>query len=216
MKHSEHLEAFLQCLRAGDRHRCFDLVRKWEEQNLSNEALYSDILIPALVRFGEDWERNEQGVVEEHIASQIVRHILAYKAVTLVPRHTRNRSAMVGCVPDEQHDLASLIMANVLEEDGWRVFHYGTSVPKYDLLQAVRRRQPDLLCLTMKSISALDGTLQLLSELRAEFPETNIMIGGGLTPHIRALLSPHVDVIADTFGEGVRAAAELAERERNT
>ncbi|MBR9977917.1 MAG: cobalamin B12-binding domain-containing protein, partial [Bacteroidetes bacterium] len=198
MNYPEHLEAFLQCLHSGDRRRCFDRVREWEEQGIPNEDLYSDILIPALVRFGEDWERNEQGVVEEHVATQIVRHILAHKAVTLVPRRTRNHSAMVGCVPDEQHDLASLIMANVLEEDGWRVFHYGTSVPKYDLLQALRRRQPDLLCLTTKSISGLDGTLRLLSELRAELPEMKIMLGGGLTPHLRALLSPHVDVIADT------------------
>ncbi|MBE0644485.1 MAG: cobalamin B12-binding domain-containing protein [Bacteroidetes bacterium] len=206
----EQLRLFVESLRAGDRRRCFMLVREWEQQGLPNELLYNDILIPALVQFGDHWEKNEQGIVEEHVASQVVRQILAYKAVTMEPEATLGRTAMVGCVPDEHHDLASLFMANALEEAGWRVVHYGSSVPVHDIVQAVGHYKPDLLCLTMKSLSCLDATLQLLEQLRATHAGVKVMIGGISQPSMRSILAPHVDVFADSLTHGVQAAGDLA------
>ncbi len=206
----EQLRLFIAALREGDRRRSFALVREWEQNGLPDDLLYNEILIPALVRFGDNWESNDQGVVEEHVASQIVRHILAYKAVTMESDVSPGKTAMVGCVPDEHHDLASLFMANALEDAGWRVVHYGSSAPVRDIVQAVGRYRPDLLCLTMKSLGCLDATLKLLEQLRATYPELKIMVGGISQPSMRAILAPHVDVFADSLTHGVAAAGELA------
>ncbi len=205
----EQLRLFVESLRAGDRRRCFALVHEWEQQGLPNELLYNDILIPALVQFGDHWEKNEQGIVEEHVASQVVRQILAYKAVAMEPGPSLGKTAMVGCVPDEHHDLASLFMANALEEAGWRVVHYGSSVPVHDIVQAVGHYKPDLLCLTMKSLGCLDATLQLLEQLHTAHAGVKVMIGGISQPSMRAILTPYVDVFADSLTHGVQVAGEL-------
>lgn len=205
----EQLQHFVEALRAGDRRRCFALVREWEQQGLPNDILAADILIPALIQFGDHWEKNEQGIVEEHVASQIVRQILAYKAVTMQPGPSNGKTAMVGCVPEEHHDLASLFLANALEEAGWKVVHYGSSVPVHDIVQAMDVYKPELMCLTMKSLGSLDSTLQLLEELRAAHAGVKVMIGGVSLPSVRAVLAPHVDVFADSLAHGVKAAEEL-------
>lgn len=205
----EQLQLFLEGLRAGDRRRCFALAREWEQQGLPNAILADDILIPALVQFGNHWEKNERGVVEEHVATQIVRQILAYKAVTAEPESTNGRSAMVGCAPEEHHDLASLFLANALEEAGWKVVHYGAAAPVHDVVQAVDFYKPDLICLTMKSLGSIDSTLHLLEALRAAHPGVKIMVGGIALPSVRSLLAAQVDVFADSLAHGVKAAGEL-------
>ena len=205
----EQLQHFVDALRAGDRRRCFALVQEWEQQGLPNDILAADILIPALIQFGDHWEKNEQGIVEEHVASQIVRQILAYKAVTMQPGPSNGKTAMVGCVPEEHHDLASLFLANALEEAGWKVIHYGSSVPVHDIVQAVGAYKPELMCLTMKSLGSLDATLSLLEQLHAAHAGVKVMIGGVSLPSVRAVLAPHVDVFADSLTHGVKAAEEL-------
>lgn len=205
----EQLQHFVDALRTGDRRRCFSLVREWEQQGLPNDVLATDILIPALVQFGDHWEKNEQGIVEEHVASQIVRQILAYKAVIMKPSTPNGKTAMIGCVPEEQHDLASLFLANALEEAGWKVIHYGTSVPVHDIVQAVGFYKPELMCLTMKSLGSLDATLQLLEKLRTAHAGVKVMIGGVSLPAVRSVLAPHVDVFADSLTHGVTAAEGL-------
>ena len=209
MTREEQQNVFFECLSEGNRRRCLNLVREWEQQQLPDEQLYNDIIIPALVRFGEAWENNELGIIEEHIATQIIRTILGYKAVTLTPHRTLHRTALVGCVPEEHHDVATMIMSNTLEKDGWRVRHYGGAVPRHDLYESVRRMKPDLLCLTMKSISCLESTITLLTDVRAAVPETKILIGGISMPSVRTILAEYVDVIADDFSQGAREAARL-------
>ena len=207
----EQRQRFVECLRSGDRRRCFALVREWEQQGLPNDILSHDILIPALVQFGDSWEKNERGVVEEHVASQIIRQILAYKAVMMEPQSMNGRTALVGCAPEEQHDLASLFLANALEEAGWKVVHYGTAAPVHDVAQAVDFYKPDLICLTMKSLASIDSTLQLLEGLRAAHSGIKVMVGGIALASVRSLLAPKVDVFADSLAHGVKAAGELFE-----
>jgi methanogenic corrinoid protein MtbC1 len=211
MTREHQLTVFIECLEQGDRRRCFNLVKEWEQQRLPNDLLYNDILIPALVHIGTAWEHNRQGIVEEHVATQIIKAIVASKATAVEPKRSLGKTALVGCVPDEQHELASMLMANSLEEDGWNVRHYGSSVPAQDLLSAAAQMKPDLVCLSMKSIGCLESTVQLLTELRKVTPASKIMLGGMHMPAVRAVLSEHADIIADTFLDGVREASRLAD-----
>lgn len=209
MTREEQQNIFFECLSEGNRRRCLNLIKEWEQQKLDDEQLYDDIIIPTLVRIGEAWENNQLGIVDEHVATQIIRTILGYKAAMLTPRRTLHRKAVVGCVPDEHHDVATMIMANTLEKDGWQVQHYGGSVPRHDLFESVRRIKPDLLCLTMKSIGRFEHTIELLTDIRAAMPETKILIGGINMPSVRTILAEYVDVIADNFRQGAEEAARL-------
>ncbi len=209
MNINRQLTLFVECLLAADRTRCFALVREWEQQHLSDDSLYSDIIIPAMIQVGLEWEANKHSIVMEHIATRIVKQILAYKAFqnSLAPRN--GKTAMIGCVPNEHHEVASMILANVLERDGWHVLNYGSSVPKSDLVRSAGAVKPDLLCFTMKSIGSLMETESLLRDLRGALPSSKIMLGGVAMPGVRAVLSPYVDIFAESFHEGVEQARAL-------
>ncbi|MCB2205641.1 cobalamin-dependent protein [bacterium] len=204
------METFINCLEAGDRRRCFRLIQEWEQQKLSDEQLYTDILIPSLIFIGTAWESNRHGIVEEHVATQIIKSIVASKAVTLTPRRDLGKTAMVGCVPNEHHEIGSMLLANMLESEGWKVYLYGSSVPQQELVKSATNMKPDLICLTMKSIGCLESTLQLLVAIRRDLPGTKIMLGGMHIPSVRAILSEHVDILADNFIDGIKQAEMLA------
>jgi MerR family transcriptional regulator, light-induced transcriptional regulator len=209
MTNEERCAQFTEALLQGDRRRCYALVREWEDQQLSDETLYSDILIPALAHVGNNWESNNQSIVVEHVATQIVKQILAYKAF-YTPATARNgRTAMVGCVPNEHHDVASTMLSNLLERDGWHVLNYGASVPKHDLIRTAREANPDLLCFTMKSVACLEETEELLRDLRQALPSATIMLGGLAVPEIRGILAPYVNIFADSLLDGAIQARAL-------
>ncbi len=212
MTREEQLSLFHDCLVAGDRRRCFALVQEWEQQQLPDDLLYSDIMIPALALIGSGWEANTQSIVTEHIATQIVKQILAYKAFQSSTKHKNGKTAMVGCVPNEHHDIASTMLANVLERDGWRVLNYGASIPRHDLVEGARKANPDLLCFTMKSIAGLEETEMLLQDVRKALPSTKIMLGGLTMPGLRAVLAPYVDMFADSLLDGIEQARRSVER----
>lgn len=210
MTRNDQLSMFTEPLLAGDRRRCFALVEEWEQQQLPDELLYNDILIPALAQVGTGWEENSQSIVSEHIATQIVKQVLAYKAFRGKPAARNGKKALIGCVPNEYHDVASTILANILEREGWEVYHYGNSVPTHDILQSASALQPDLVCFTMKSVGSMEVTEQLLRDLRALLPSTRVMIGGLHMPGLRAVLAPFVDKFADSFGDGADYARSIA------
>ena len=182
---------FVESLLAGDRPRCFALVLEWEQDGMDDETLYCDILMPAMSQIGKEWEANSEGIVTEHVATQIVKQILAHRAFHTASSEADGRTAMVGCVPGEHHDIVSTMLANVLERDGWRVLNYGASVPIYDLVQSATAIKPDLLCFTMKSIASLVETETLFRELRSALPSAKFMLGGPAMPGVRAVLSPY-------------------------
>jgi len=209
MNREEQREALIELLMRGDRRECFALVTSWEATSLSEEELYDEILIPALVSIGNDWEANRQNVVNEHIATQIIKHILSYKAVTSTKRPSNGKSALLGCVPGEHHDVAALMLTNILERDGWSVRYFGASVPGKDLIAFALSMRPDLLGLTMKSFSCLQSTIELLDELKQSLPSTRIMMGGLNTKHLREVIATHVDFFTDSIREGVQQAREI-------
>jgi methanogenic corrinoid protein MtbC1 len=205
----EQLSLFLDCLLAGDRRRCFALVQEWEQQHLPDSQLYTDIIIPALGSIGSKWENNTDTIVTEHVATQIVKQILAYKAFATTNTKKNGKIAMIGCVPNEHHDVASTMLANMLECEGWRVLNYGASIPRYDLIQGIKATKPDLLCLTMKSITSLTETEELLRDIRKVLPSLPIMLGGISMPGVRAVLAPYVTMFAGSLTEGLEQAKTI-------
>lgn len=200
----------LEALRAGNRAGCFSLVREWERENMSSGTLYNNVLFPALSELGRLWERNQIGIADEHIASEIVRQIIAYKASQIETSVTAKGTAIVGCVPDEQHDIPALALANLLEEDGWQTRFFGASVPRADIVDLAARLQPGLACLVVKTVPRMDAAIRLIAELRAAAPAMRVMVGGIHEPALRTVLKPHVDAFADCPVSAVETANTLA------
>jgi len=98
-------------------------------------------LIPVLVEIGDRWERGDIGVAVEHFASQLIQGKIQAIYHSL-PLHSGGPKILVGCAPDELHEIGSLMFATLLRDAGYRVEYLGPDIPLDDLALLCRRGKP--------------------------------------------------------------------------
>lgn len=206
MRSAHTIADFHAALRSGNRRTCYHIVSGLRRNGMSSLELYDTVLIPALVATGEEWHANEVSILEEHIATSIIRDIIAWDAVSSQPQEPRHGTVLIGGVPEEQHALAALMLGNLLEQAGWSVRSYGSGIPAEDLLAGLDLYRPDILFLTMKLHARLEETAELLLSVKAAYPDLGIVVGGTTAPFVRAVLEPFVYGFADTLVHGIELA----------
>ena len=110
-------------------------------------TMLTEIITPSLVKIGEAWYRGEVQIATEHFASAFIRA----KMITLLQTFPNRRNApliLVGCAPDEFHEIGSLMMAVVLRSDGYRVEYLGPDIPIEDLVEYAIDQKPAMVILT--------------------------------------------------------------------
>ena len=131
--------------------------------------VFGKILTPALTEIGDAWYRGEIRVTTEHFASSLIRG----KLLTLFQSYPSRRASayiLVGCAPDEQHEIGSLMLSVLLRAEGYRIEYLGPDIPLEDLVDYASYEHPNMIIL---SASAEEPALEMaslqakLSKLRA-------------------------------------------------
>ncbi len=205
---STELTRFIMHLKDGDRSRCTQMAHAWESQSISDQTLYNDLLLPALCAIGQQWASNEITITEEHAATEIIKQLIAWKSMKSIPTNSLG-TVIVGCVPDEHHSVAAMVLTNLLEKVGFRTYYYGESVPHDDMIEAIKKKTPDAVCLASRTVERLDNTIAILREIHRVSPASKIILGGIDSPHIRNILREYVDAFADCPVSGAEKVREL-------
>ncbi len=130
--------------------------------------LCTDIIVPCLQRIGEDWYEGRIGITTEHFASTYIRGRLLSLLQSL-PNRRDSAHILVGCGPNETHEIGSLIVALFLREKGYRVEYLGADLPIEDLVDYAGSERPDavILSATMPANGVLlVGVQEKLNRLR--------------------------------------------------
>jgi DNA-binding transcriptional MerR regulator len=126
------------------------------------DTLLSEVLLPYLRELGERWERGEASVAQEHFASSIVRGRLLGLArgwgLGLGP------TAVLACLPGEQHDLGLITFGLALRSRGWRIVYLGSDSPIETVEEVSRQLEPSLVVLTAVSSERVEP---VVAQLRA-------------------------------------------------
>lgn len=95
--------------------------------------LFEKVIIPVLVRVGEEWYLGRLSVATEHFASNFLRARL----MTIFQKLPLKRGAkriLLGGAPGEMHELGILMMSILLREAGYHVEFLGPDIPLDDLV----------------------------------------------------------------------------------
>lgn len=152
------------------------------------ESVLLEMFQPALIEIGERWHRQEISVANEHFASNFIRRKLA-GLLNLFEGYAQHDTILLGCAPEEQHDLGILIIAIFLLRRGWRVIFLGAQVPADALLDSVRRLKPLLVCLSASTPATALTIAEIGRMLQGAVPELLFCYGGrafNLHPELRA------------------------------
>ena len=138
----------------------------------------AQVVEPALVRVGELWAEGICSVSGEHLLTGVVRRRIM-RLLDWAPQNPHGGTIVVACLPNEQHELGALIFAWHLQCLGWRTVWLGSSLPMEDLLETVRRRQPDAVGLSVSLSDTLTQAMDDLKLLRDGVSEDCTLVIGG-------------------------------------
>ncbi len=116
--------------------------------------LYTQLLFPALVDIGRDWEKGTVRVDAEHLATQAIKSALLRFQSDIHLKETNGLSAVVSCFEGETHDIAITCIAGYLTSQGWRVYHLGQDIPTDDLSFFIRSKKPNLVAISADIVDA--------------------------------------------------------------
>lgn len=204
-----NLSSFIEILLNESFQRSWQYLKGWgTSAQFSIMEIYSKILIPVLIETGESWFRGEYSIAEEHLISGKVRELIVLAAKEELEKEENLLNSgkiwMGLTAPSEEHDLALLMISQLLKLKGWKVIYLGTGVPLADLKQSIRRFSPDILCISVTMNSHLPGLEAYLDSLQNyRSKNMRIIIGGNVFPVEKIKKYPKISGLARSIEEGI-------------
>lgn len=197
--------------------KAFRAVDELKSGEVLNEALglYSledvclFIMQPALVQIGELWLNGQVSVAVEHFASSFIKSRLA-NLFHSSPHNMYGPLVIVGCAPEEFHELGAMFLALFLRRSGYRVVYLGQNVPIESLEGIVEAMHPDAVCMSAtraETAAALYSLRDSFDKMERQHGRAPLLAYGGQVfnkfPHITERLG------GAYLGEDARAAVRM-------
>lgn len=202
-----HLE-YYERLRQFDRHGALALADEFIARTGDVEGLYVDVLVPAMVHAGREWELDRISVAHEHYISEVTRELIRRIGSRLwVP--AEGPVAVACCAPGERHVLGLMMVCDMLRVAGFEVHSLGEGAPIEAVRDYVREVEADFLCLSCALVTHLPEVRELIDAARQARPGLVVLVGGRAfegDPE-RAL-----SLGADHFASDVREVRQLLPR----
>ena len=179
------------------------------EQYFEIPTIFEEVLYPSLVLIGEAWYRGDIRIATEHFASSFVRGRLM-RILQSIPMRRDAGLILVGCGPEEAHEIASLMFAVLLRRDGYHVEYLGPDLPIQDLVDYAETVRPKIICLSIsaeESANSLKGLAEQLNTLRGK---PKLVYGGRYFNENVAARSAYGGIyLGSNLSEGLEKIKEL-------
>lgn len=175
IKQSDFL-GFYNSLVDGDKEKCILLVQTLIDEGADLKEIYVELFQKSLYRIGTLWDHSKLSISEEHMATQIVESLISRFAP--VGKSEPQNKAVVTCIDKEFHEIGAKMAANVFENNGWKTYYLGASVPNKEIVKFVKQIDPDVIALSWSLYLNLGRFLEVVDHLTKFFPTKKIVVGG--------------------------------------
>ena len=164
------------------------LLEMLVEMRFSLTSVFDRLLAPLMVQVGDAWNDCMIDLGDERCMTQIVRDSLVYLRFRLLKKpdmlsNELQPTAIVGCAPDEAHDLGAVMIHTLLEDAAWKVIYLGANVPAEELAFQQVKHRASLVCVSLGSRNQAPDVRRLLRMLshryQANYPY-RLALGGGM------------------------------------
>ena len=172
--YSRYLDALLK----GDSSQCRSIVQSLLDDGCHLLDLYEQLFRRSLYEVGDLWAKNLITVAEEHIATAITERLLSQLQDLSTTDGNERKRVVISCVTSDLHQIGAKMVANLFETHGWDTYFLGANMPITELLGAIDRVKPDVICLSLALIENLKTLEVTIREIRSNHPQTPIVAGG--------------------------------------
>lgn len=164
---------------AGDGRGAWGVVEAALAAGAELDAIYLDVLSPAMASIGQRWRDGELDVAIEHRATGIAFRLIGRLGPRFARRGRTRGSVLLGTPPGERHSLPVAMLGDLLRGEGWEVSDLGADMP-IDSFVRTAVSMPDLAAVgvSVTMPEALPAAAELLEALAAAVPGTFLVVGG--------------------------------------
>jgi len=181
------------------------------------EATINEVIVPTVITAAEEFDHDNISVENLMRIMSTSRELIVEigNRFNKIQRTPRLRALGI-CVPGEIHNLALLILVQLMRQDEVAATLVSENKTAAELRDFIRGFAPDLVCVSVTMTEALPSALELVRALRADSAQLAI-VAGGLTAvqNSEQLREAGCTVVCATIGEGRRAIRNrIADRTR--
>jgi DNA-binding transcriptional MerR regulator/methylmalonyl-CoA mutase cobalamin-binding subunit len=130
--------------------------------HLTKLTLINAVIVPLCIKIGALWRSGELKIINEHLATPIIRSVLwnlfnSVEVSRIAPR------IVIATPLNHRHDLGALAIALIAREAGWRSIFFGSNLPADEIAAAVNRTKARAVAL---SITFSLDHLKLVEEIK--------------------------------------------------
>jgi methanogenic corrinoid protein MtbC1 len=139
-------------------------------------SFFEKILTPVMYKIGEMWARNEIGIADEHVASNIANTLV--RMINSRYSHVLTKKKIVICVPEgEEHSLGANILETHLASMGHRVYNLTPTEPHESIARFVESTKPDSVLVSVTLPDNIKPGQRLVRRI-SERIDVPIFVGG--------------------------------------
>lgn len=141
-------ESYYELLYDGEYISALQMVERAYTSGHQPIQICEEMLIPALQHIGQLWANHSISVYDEHRMTFLIRRHVDHLLNLSTTHIDKKKIAILACVPREQHELPLLMAHIVLAQHGWHVINLGINVPANELITAIQKEKPQLVCVS--------------------------------------------------------------------
>jgi 5-methyltetrahydrofolate--homocysteine methyltransferase len=165
----------------GDRDRITEILDEAMKSGRSASQLVDDVLIPAIVRVGDLYEKKIYFLPQLMAAAETMKKALAHLDPHLKKVATTDKGKiLLATVRGDIHDIGKNIVALLLKNYGYRVIDLGKDVSDQVIVNAARKEKPDVIGLSALMTTTMVHMKDIITLARAEGIKTDFLVGGAV------------------------------------
>ncbi|WP_336785686.1 MerR family transcriptional regulator [Paenibacillus sp. MMO-177] len=141
------------------------------------ETMIIKVLVPLLIKVGDEWEAGRASVAQEHFITQFVTQ-RCYGFFQLFPFDETLPKVLAFCPSREQHHLGLMLFSLFLRQRGVEVLYLGPDTPESGIEQIIRDQRIEVVAISLSDQRLLSDTLALIDKLRERFANLSFSLGG--------------------------------------
>lgn len=169
------------------------------------EMVVERIIAPAMAQIGDLWHKGMATTATEHFASNYLRRKID-AIISATPRVSSGPPIVMGCAPDDWHELGLLSIHLMARRRGLNTIYLGQNVPPAQFVEEMMRLRPRLLVISAATSQAVSGLIDLAEAVQVMPPPRPVFGYGGPIFNVKPDLRSVVPGIF--LGESARAAVE--------
>lgn len=141
------------------------------------EDVFHDIITPVLYRIGDEWEKGQITVSQEHFSTQVLMERCTRFLDTL-PVQPHSPKALALCPEGEHHHMGLLLFSLFLRKKGLDVTYLGPNTPLADLSKVIKIKNINFVALSITDPRYLDKVTKWMDSHKREHSQMQFILGG--------------------------------------